>query len=219
MWFQSEALILDCTYSVTAAWKIETYFCTARIIYVGHNWSVSKASHNHTLGKKHEDVKGLSASDRYLKCMPRTLAKVFPNLEGVNIQSSGLTKIKKEDLAQISNLKELNLYGNKIQALDGNLFEDHPGIQYICFRNNPLKHIGLNSFRGMKELKRIDLHKAGCVSEDLSGRTASKALIKKLLIKCRPTWHMMEQDLFAGKEFQKSVDARINKIWSGFKNK
>lgn len=98
MWFQSEALTLNCTFSESTVWKIKGYFCNANITSLGDNYDVLLVSTNHTLGKNNRDVKGLYVKNETLKSMPSKLSESFPNLEAINIDSSGLTKIKRDDL-------------------------------------------------------------------------------------------------------------------------
>lgn len=223
MLLQTEAIVLDCTYSVgTVNLGTNIYKCQPTIIFTGDVHDVSEASHKHLSGKSHDNVKGLKISDQPLKFMPRKLGQVFTNLEEIYIHSSEIEAIQKEDLVGIKNLKALALYVSQIQTIDGNVFENHPKMQSIVLWHIPLKHIGLNAFRNLKELSTLYFYNAGCVNDSafaVNNQNAVKLIIDSLPSKCHPTMQMIENDLLAGGEFQQAVDARINQILHAFKNK
>lgn len=202
---QSEALILDCTYSVTSLWKTDNvYVCTARVILVGDDCNLTESSRNHLDGMNDSDVKGVSFDGNNLKMMPRNLSKIFPNLEALQISSSQLKEIKREDLVGFRKLEVFDLYNNQIRSIAGNLFENNLQIQHIRFSENPLKHVGLNAFKNL-QLHTLYLNSAGCISDYGNNRAAVERLIMRMTDSCPPSWEM----IVAAKEFKEKVEVQI----------
>ncbi|WP_213398997.1 leucine-rich repeat domain-containing protein, partial [Bacillus subtilis] len=77
---------------------------------------------------------------------PLRLQNFFPDLQGIKIQSSQLTEVKRDDLKEYTNLRILNLFDNEIQFLESNLFEFVPKLELIWLDSNKIAHIDANVF-------------------------------------------------------------------------
>lgn len=87
--------------------------------------------------------------------IPKRIGEFFPNLEGLWIESSGLKQIKKEDLAQFTNLKFLNLRLNKLTSISGDLFQSVPNLKVISIYGNSIKYIGKGILTPLKNFVEI----------------------------------------------------------------
>lgn len=204
---QSDALILDCTYAVKDLWSAANiYACEAKVVVIGDEFNVTGASRNHLVGKNHSDVQGISIENQNVNFVPKYLWKIFPNFEVLSISSTNLNQIKLNDLVGLSNLKVLDLYNNKINKIEGDLFDDHPQIQHIRFEKNPLKHVGPDAFDNLKNLQSLDMYDAGCVSEYVvNNRAAVETLIDKMYANCPYTFEMFIVD----KKFKKAIETEV----------
>lgn len=63
----------------------------------------------------------------------------LPNFEKLFITFSGLKYVEKSKLAKLTQLKFLNFYGNDIENLDPDVFDDLVNLEHLLFVNNKIK--------------------------------------------------------------------------------
>jgi Leucine-rich repeat (LRR) protein len=111
------------------------------------------------------DYNLMQISNQSVTFIPESLEKFFPNIEGLSITWSNLTKLEKKDMQQFPNLKILFLSGNKLEFLPGDLFEGNLELQIFSLYNNPITHIGHNLVTPLKKLESAIFPKCSCVDE------------------------------------------------------
>jgi Leucine-rich repeat (LRR) protein len=77
-----------------------------------------------------------------LAAFPRHLAKFFPKLRTIMVNSCELKAICKEDLRGYPNLIVLDLVDNEIVEVPGDLFQYTPKIKFFDFSANRIQWIG-----------------------------------------------------------------------------
>lgn len=191
----SEALLLDCTYSVTTSWNVaNVYSCTGRIITTGLPRTIVEVTRNHLTDKTNDDVLNVIIGDKTVKFIPRHLGAFFPNLESLNMLNSGVEEISRVDLAGMPKLKQLYMESNLITVLENDLFKRNPQLKWISFHDNPIAHVGLDTFKNLDKLVSINLNGNANSCHNYysdNNRAATVALISKLAVYCPPTFDMM----------------------------
>lgn len=78
---------------------------------------------------------------------------------------SDLTTISKYDLQPFGDqLRILFLQGNKLEAIESDLFEFTPNIVYLDLSYNPIKFIGIGALSNLKHLSKLSFTKNLCYS-------------------------------------------------------
>lgn len=111
----------------------------------------------HLDNKTNEDVRGIALSHCKIKCFPRELTKIFPNMDHIAI-NGGLKEISKDDLSGFKKLKFLDLQGCEIAELSGDLFENTPNLELIYLSHNRISKIGRKVLEPLMSLKYISFH-------------------------------------------------------------
>lgn len=107
---------------------------------------------NHTSGRTHNDVKIFDSYDqKEFLFFPKGLQRFFPDLQGFQIMESEITSISSADLASWPNLVAFGVIYNKIETLDGNLFQNSQKLQLIIFSNTLIQNVGLNLLSNLNE--------------------------------------------------------------------
>lgn len=102
------------------------YTCRATIINVdvANPATVRNISGTHFEGKDHEDVKGFYTYSNYrnFTTIPTDIGNFFPNLEIFEWYEGNISSVDSSTFEPWPNLLVINLNGNKLVTLDGNLF-------------------------------------------------------------------------------------------------
>ena len=147
------------------------------------NEVIGSANGRHQHGKRDIDVKQVSIRHQNLEYFPHGLGNVFPRLKSINIKSSNLKSIKREDFIGLGNLQELTMYGNLIEVIPESTFDDLKLLEVLWMNLNNLKTIDPNIFKLMLKLRDVDFGGNVCVSlsadteggiEDLQNQIAEK---------------------------------------------
>lgn len=111
----------------------------------------------HLEGYCNDDVKRLFICKLELTRLPQNLGKMFPNLITLSVQTCEVEKLERSDLKGLKKLEELFIVGNNLSTLPNDLFNDTPCLQYISFYGNKIQSIGPNIFDNLLHLKYINL--------------------------------------------------------------
>jgi Leucine rich repeat len=184
--------------------------CAARVVVIGDLQNVTDVSQNHLTGRSNEDVQGIVIENQALRFAPRNLNQFFPNLEAFDIYRSQIEVITKEDLENFSNLTQLNLPGNRIQSLAGNLLEGNPLLSAISFSENPIQHVDYKVFDHLEDLNTLSFMSTSCTSMfHMNNRGGVLHLMFMLLVSCPPSFAMTESKILNGVGFQKTIDEQV----------
>jgi hypothetical protein len=202
----SEALILDCTYSVRGFFNLPNlYTCTARVVFIGDPRHVTEVSTNHLPGRNNNDVLGISIQNQNLKFLPRNISNFFPNTQGFDVNYCGLEKIEKEDISGFKNLSTFYPADNNIRLIPNDMFEDNPLINFIAMGRNPIRHIAANVFDNLP-LTELYLNPLSCINAEAVNRSNVKDLIFKVAVSCPPTFEMNFERIQARLQLENNCD-------------
>lgn len=110
-----------------------------------------------------------------LEFMPRGIVKKFHRLKVMGFESCGLKYLSKEDMQQFGNqLEALNIWNNKIERIEEDLFDYNKNLVYISFMDNPLMSIGsdiLNHLKKLPKLEQFNLNGCDCTQDVFERKT------------------------------------------------
>ena len=144
--------------------------------------SVNGKDNNHFDGTGY---KSLEIRIQPVHFIPQGLGKFFPNLEGLDIDTSQLKEVTKSDLAQFPKLKQVYLYSNFIKSLPADLFEGNPELFSIEVGSNPITHVGRGILNPLKNLETASFCRTYCIEMGAESRPQIASLVSALEISCR----------------------------------
>lgn len=112
------------------------------------------------------------------------MGKNFINLEVLRITSCDLKSIHKNQLKDLSNIKYLDLLGNRIEKLESNVFEYTPNLLEIMLNNNKIKFVGLDILTPLKKLKNINFGGNLCIVGSARNNEEFEQLRIDIKLKC-----------------------------------
>lgn len=208
---------LRCTFKSVNFWEIgQLYGCTGTFAAdsISASGYIIEVTGSHESGKTNDDVRGLLMKNQQSPFIPKGIAQFFPNLEAFWSENCGFTRISKKDFEPFRKLKQVHFYMNKIETLDADLFLANPMIQHISFARNPLKHVDLGTFDGLKDLRSLYLHDAGCINDGsaINNRAKVITLIDQLKTSCPPSTRS-EKSLDGIKSLDEFDENFVKMIW------
>lgn len=132
-----------------------------------------------------DDVRGLYIANTICQYMPSGLDEIFPNIEGIQISSTGLKVISQRDLMPFVKLRSLWLDCNKLAVLESNLFLYNSDLTIVNLKDNNLRAIGSGIFDPIDDLQRIYLEGNKCISIDAHNRKKVKEAKTQIAEKCQ----------------------------------
>jgi len=174
-------LIVKCQYQISTDWEAvaDPYGCNLVSLNITTKVFVKNATGTHFPGKKNNDVKALTIYDRNCYIIPSSLGIIFPNIEALTVRNASLKLISSNDLQQFSNLREISLLGNDLDALESNLFRYNPLIEVVVVKSNKIRYIGGRFFDFLPNLRKADFSDNDCIVEEATELSDIKEKIKQ----------------------------------------
>lgn len=206
----TNALILDCTYSVVNVWMVNNlYTCTARVIFVGELQFITDVSTNHMAGRNNSDVKGVQIRSQPLESIPFGLVNFFPNLESIDMSSSTVKTVSKRAFEGLKKIKQLHMNDCKVQVIESDLFTESPTWIAISFNRNLVRHVGYGAFDNLPNLTHIHFTGTTCINEVTTTLAATEIIKFRFIVNCPPTFKMTETKIIRGNQLQGQTEHQI----------
>lgn len=109
------------------------------------------------------DVTKLNIQSQRCVYLPKGLEKLFPNLEGLRIASSGLKVLRQSDISVFQNLRNCDVFNNRLTTLDADLFARNSNLEYLYFGSNSIEQVGKNILSPLKNLKKANFDDNPCI--------------------------------------------------------
>lgn len=119
----------------------------------------------HLPTKNNDDVIAFKADAARFEYFPRGLEKIFKNLLSILINYSRLREIRQIDLKPFPKLKHLDLFDNKLEFLEQDLFKFNRDLEVIWLSSNNIKVVDWSTFDGLKKLKSLYMGDNICVRQ------------------------------------------------------
>lgn len=149
------------------------------------NESVAGINGVHPNGKSHDDVTALNVENQICHFMPRGFEEFFKNIQGLQIQNSFLKAISKEDLKPFPMLRGIWIRGNKLTAMQPNLFEFNARLECINFDANRIRSIAPGILDSIDDLEELYLSNNVCISGTAVNRLEVNIIEGMMLEKCQ----------------------------------
>lgn len=117
------------------------------------NVHLNYVTNMHEMGRRDRDVKVFIIKQQICHFLPLKIENFFPQLQELEVDSSGLKKLYRENFAPLDKLTMAIFPGNEIEFLPGDLFAYNQRITHIDFSQNRIKSIGRDLFATMYSLK------------------------------------------------------------------
>lgn len=218
----SDSVVLNCTFvDVAVRFRLTNiYSCQAEVIRTGDELVVETVMGTHSPGKSNLDVKSIEFVQQNTDKLYRKIESFFPNLEGIFVHKSGLKVITKEDVNVFPKLRQLDLFLNSVEEIDGNLFEQNPLIEAFSVFSNPIRSVGYNIFDHLTLLETVHLVNGKCISDRAdSNRDRVKNIMFNLTVKCPPTFQMIERRVLEGDKIAKLLNDQETALTEKLQNK
>jgi hypothetical protein len=140
----SEALNLTCCFE-DIDWRHHIFYtCKLTSAVIASPGTIVKSiSGQHGINKSHSDVQGIDITGQNVEFLPRGFPQIFDssNLVGLDIDSSGLKMLTRDDLQGLENLEQFHAGGNELTWLPDDLFVGMTKLKEFSFRKNKIKRL------------------------------------------------------------------------------
>lgn len=97
------------------------------------------------LSERRENVSGLSFyGNKNISFLPESVSEVFPNLGGYDAGECNVKAIFKANFERLGSVRRLELQGNQIEVLEGNVFQDLTSLIRLRLGNKKFLNVDLN---------------------------------------------------------------------------
>lgn len=142
---------------------------------------------NHLPGRSNLDVEAFQTlSMEAFRMMPTGIERFFPNLLLLQFFSGILSSVSSEDLSAWPNLTMFSAQRNKIEILDGDLFQNAPQLKWIDLSSNLIQNVGTNLLSNLNELTYISFIDNPCINSFANTPQEIENLKSQLLTQCPP---------------------------------
>lgn len=218
---QSETIILNCKYDRNSWIILDPYYMCKATVNLSVDPDQSKATGvtgKHEPGKTNQDVIYLDIGNQHLQLFPEGIEKIFPNLKAISAYHNKIKSITKYDLKAFPGLEFITFQNNDIMTLHDDLFTATPNLNSIGFHFNKISHIGFNTFKPLKNLKKLLLQGGkNCVDESANTLEEVKSLISKLPDSCPPSSETFVKDIWKLYRKNETIELLEKKMETRFK--
>lgn len=180
------ALTVTCDFS-RQSWANmgSVYTCSVKDLTVTtREVEVTEIEGEHFDEHDNSHVKKLNIQGQDCEYLPKGFEKFFPNLEGLRVAQSNLVSIQQSDLSVHPNLRNCDMFNNKLTVLDEDLFAKNPKLEYLYFGDNGIKSVGHDILASLQHLHTAVFQGNECIKENANSHDDMQALQKILNREC-----------------------------------
>ena len=126
------------------------------------NVQIHYVTNLHEMGRRDRDVKVFIIKHQVCHFLPLKIENFFPQLQELEVDTSGLKKLYRENFERLDNLRMAIFPGNEIEFLPGDLFAYNHRLTHIDFSQNRIKSIGRDLFDTLYNLKYLVFDENDC---------------------------------------------------------
>lgn len=120
-------------------------------------------------------IEALTLQMMRINFIPKGIKTNLPKLKYLFFFKTELRSVSQKDMYQFGNtLEYINLSGNLLTSLDGDVFESNKNLKYILLNLNPIQYIDPLFFDSLKKingLSNVNLMKTDCMSQSFTNST------------------------------------------------
>jgi hypothetical protein len=133
---------------------LELYACeTIDFTNRAQNEPINYVSNLHEIGRRDRDVKVFMIKHQICHYLPTKIESFFPHIQEIEVDSSELKQLYRENFASLTSLRMAIFPGNDLEFLPGDLFIYNPRLTHIDFSQNKIKTVGKNFFNSLRNLR------------------------------------------------------------------
>lgn len=208
---QVNSSTMSCDYKNWNYWQVGSLYSCVGQVSETSDQSVTEIFGSHVSEKSNDDVRGLYLNSPDMTVFPKNIDQFFFNIEAICVEvKTNIRELNREDLAPFKKLRQLHMFGHKIQNLKHDLFLDTPLIEHISFAGNPLKHVAHETFDGLKNLQSLYVLWTTCINEQAENDSEKvKQIIQKLIVNCPPSSEMIRNEIMDSDEFKFKIEQLV----------
>jgi hypothetical protein len=203
----SNSLYFECKYSVYD-WVISgnMYMCDATVVFTGDPNAITGVSQNHLPGKTNADVGGFAIHLQPIKRIPANIDRFFGNIRAISMMNSTVSRLTQEDLKVFPRLEVFACFYNRLETIDGDVFQFNPRLQHLNLVGNFITNIGPNFLVHLPVLHQLYFTGNLCTNENGNTALLVEEVSRKLRFQCPPTPEMIEKFILSGEKFHHEID-------------
>lgn len=191
LWVGSGCIKVECNYGRD---DYSDYCCKVQnsiFVTLKDDREITEVSGDHREGKTNDDVDCFYANGGTVNFVPLNITKFFKNVKVLDMYSTTLQEITKEDLRQFGDkLTVLHLGITRVKALESNLFQFNKNLVKIYLHGNKIEKIESGAFKGLEKLGTLTFEGNPCTTierdEDAhDNHQKAQELIKRLENECK----------------------------------
>lgn len=126
----------------------------------------------HRRGKTLNDVIVFWSVRQTTNFFPQNIKRFFENVQKVLLYTSNISALSKYDLQSLgSQLTHFWFHGNRVEAIESDLFEFTPNVEVIEFSNSQVKYVSGGAFSNLKRLRQLSFTDNPCHSNNATSRS------------------------------------------------
>jgi Leucine-rich repeat (LRR) protein len=127
-----------------------------------------------------------------------------------------LRELSRDDLQQFGeNLREISLSNNKIEVIDGDLFDDTPNVEKITMANNKIGFIESGAFGNLTRLKELSVANNPCTGGNdyaWNSRENVEKLIERVEESCKDSNFTFRAEIEERKNREKNSSLNVESL-------
>lgn len=164
------------------------YTCRATVINMADPAAVTKISGIHLSDIGNADEKAFwILENKILSIVPNGIEKFFANLEALQWSSGNISSVDSSTFQPFPHLLHIDLGDNKLETLDGNLFQHTRKLRTIYLDTNSLRHIGHDLLADLTDLTYAYFQGNPCIDAAANTPQEIQDLNLQLPIQCPPS--------------------------------
>lgn len=162
----------------------EVYTCTPNVVDdLTPTKFITSLTGIHLIGYNNNDVKYIYIHNQTMQVLPKNLAELFPNLQGIQIQNSKFESLERADLEHYKDLRLFSSWFSNVFHLEKDLFASNLKIEWIAFYQSNIQSVGGNLIPDnfdISKITRVDFRNNPCVNVNVNSES-SPGDIERLL--------------------------------------
>jgi hypothetical protein len=150
---------------------------------------VNSVSHSNKTLTKDSITKHFATLNKFYHFMPQGLSNVFDKLQGLEFVHSKLKVIRLKDMRAHIHLEYLNLRGNDLECIDGDVFTYNFKLKFISLADNKIRRIDTKMFQNLLHIQQFYLNGNYCYSYKANNKNEVNGMKEALKLYCAPLYN------------------------------
>lgn len=150
---------------------------------------ITSVSHSNKTLTKDSITKHFATLNKFYHFMPQRLSNIFDRLQGLEFVHSKLKVIRAKDMRMHIHLEYLNLRGNDLECIDGDVFYFNVKLKFISLADNKIRRIDTKMFQNLLNIQQFFLNGNYCYSYKANNKYDVDGMKEELSLYCAPLYN------------------------------